>query len=157
MSDISAAVARVASVVHLDNVRLRAINALTNIVDSQVRPANLSMQYGAALDRRNAEQRTFTLAVDFVVTIRATDGAPDADPDVFLKAAFELEYKLPETVEPSDDDITAFATTNGVYNAWPYLRELVQNTTIRMGLPAAVIPLYRPRSLQKTETESQTT
>ena len=44
----------------------------------------------------------------------------------------------------NDEHLHAFSATNGVFNAWPYWREFVQNTTARMGLPTPVIvPVFR--------------
>jgi preprotein translocase subunit SecB len=39
--------------------------------------------------------------------------------------------------------LDAFAKTNAVFNAWPYWREFVQSTTVRMGLPPLVTPVFR--------------
>jgi len=36
-----------------------------------------------------------------------------------------------------------FAETNGLYNAWPYWREFVQNTAARMSLPGLTVPVLR--------------
>lgn len=56
-------------------------------------------------------------------------------------AAFELDYKLPRDATFSDEQVSAFSRINGLYNAWPYFREFVQNATCRMGLPALTLPL----------------
>jgi hypothetical protein len=39
---------------------------------------------------------------------------------------------------------TQFARVNGVFNAWPFMRELISNCSTRLGRRAALIPLYRP-------------
>jgi len=43
----------------------------------------------------------------------------------------------------TDIQALAFARTNGIYNAWPYWREFVQNMIARMNLPPLVIPVFR--------------
>jgi hypothetical protein len=65
-----------------------------------------------------------------------------SQPDAFkIEAEFMLAYTLPS--KPSDSDATAFAQQNVPFNAWPYWRELVQSTVVRMGLPAPVVPLLK--------------
>lgn len=65
------------------------------------------------------------------------------DPFVLVTAEFELLYKLPEEFEATDEELEAFASLNGVFNAWPYFREFVQSMITRMGLPVITIPLFR--------------
>lgn len=64
---------------------------------------------------------------------------------VEVQVEFVLEYSL-DSLPPNDmrpDLFEAFAKVNGVYNAWPYLREVVQNTIARMAIPPVVLPVYR--------------
>lgn len=44
----------------------------------------------------------------------------------------------------SPSDIEAFAEVNGLYSAWPYVRELVGNTANRVGLAGVILPLWMP-------------
>lgn len=60
-----------------------------------------------------------------------------------IAPTFRILYDLPAGAEVSEDEVKAFAEVNGVYNAWPYLRELVQEMTARMGVPALTIHLYK--------------
>lgn len=71
------------------------------------------------------------------------DGAIEADPALFIHAVFVLVYSITSLEGIEDVNLGAFAATNGVYNAWPYWREFVQSTTVRMGLPAVVAPVFR--------------
>ena len=64
-------------------------------------------------------------------------------------ATFVLRYRVPRTIleDLSPEIIAEFASRNGVYNAWPYWREYLQNTMMRLGIPGIVAPVYRlPRS-----------
>lgn len=72
-------------------------------------------------------------------------GKDDTSPQTLLSidASFVLEYKVDGINDFSQDQLEAFSWTNGVYNAWPYWREYVQNTSCRMGLPQIVIPVFR--------------
>lgn len=61
-----------------------------------------------------------------------------------IEAQFVLRYRLPNLGGLSKANFTAFGELNGLYNAWPYWREFVQSTTVRMGLPPLTVPVYRP-------------
>jgi len=58
-------------------------------------------------------------------------------------ARFELNYSVPPEVELNEGLLEEFAKSNGVFNAWSYWREFVQNTLVRMELPPFPLPLYR--------------
>ena len=62
---------------------------------------------------------------------------------VLIEAEFLLLYKIKDCGGLTKDHFDSFGRINGVYNAWPYWREFVQNTIARMGLPAFTIPVYR--------------
>lgn len=71
----------------------------------------------------------------------------------FLKidATFLLLYHIKSLEGLDDEEFRNFAELNGVYNAWPYWREFVQNITGRMELPTLTIPVFRIVSPSKTE------
>jgi hypothetical protein len=61
-----------------------------------------------------------------------------------LSCDMALDYKVRNTElfeRLNEDDCNQFAELNGVYNAWPYLREFCQSASLRMGLP---IPIMLP-------------
>ena len=66
-----------------------------------------------------------------------------------IEAQFVLRYRVPSFEGLKKANITAFGELNGLYNAWPYWREFVQSTTVRMGLPSLTIPVYRPLKAPK--------
>lgn len=48
----------------------------------------------------------------------------------------------------TDKDCETFAETNGVYNAWPYVREFIQSISVRMLLPSLILlPTLPPAML----------
>lgn len=89
---------------------------------------------------RAASQIKVRLSFSVITT---KDGDPELDPLMQIDATFELVYSLESFEGIEDQNLQAFACTNGVYNAWPYWREFVQSTTTRMGLPALVPPVFR--------------
>lgn len=60
-----------------------------------------------------------------------------------LSAVFEVGYVIAPDAEADRSGLEAFARVNGLFHAWPYWREYVQNTMPRFGLPGFVAPLLR--------------
>lgn len=64
-------------------------------------------------------------------------------PVILIDASFLLSYKIENFEGLTQKGFEQFAKLNGIYNAWPYWREFVQNTIVRMGLPPLSIPVFR--------------
>ena len=60
-----------------------------------------------------------------------------------INASFLLYYSVKDFEGLTKKGFEQFANLNGIYNAWPYWREFVQNTIARMGLPPLAIPVFR--------------
>jgi hypothetical protein len=58
-----------------------------------------------------------------------------------ISAEFELKYQLAPSDWVNDESLTQFAELNGKYNAWPFWRELVHSTALRLGLVGVLVPL----------------
>ena len=56
---------------------------------------------------------------------------------------YALAYGLRPGYNPSPQEMDAFREGNAVFHCWPYSRELVQNMTMRMGLPIPPLPFLR--------------
>jgi len=71
--------------------------------------------------------------------------------DVFV--SIEVSYLMDfQTGGPIDDEVfEIFAQSTVLVDSWPYFRELVQNTLIRMGLAPVIIPpiQFNPPTQQK--------
>ena len=67
----------------------------------------------------------------------------DEKPVIVISASFALLYKLESFEGLTQESFKQFSDVNGIYNAWPYWREFVQNTVARMGLPPLAIPVFR--------------
>ncbi len=67
----------------------------------------------------------------------------DHDNILTIDATFVLIYGIDSTEGIEDRHVEAFGYTSGIYNAWPYWREFVQNTTVRMGMTPLVVPVFR--------------
>lgn len=60
-----------------------------------------------------------------------------------IEAVYGVYYVLPPELQVEQQDVDAFAEQNGMFNAWPYLRELLANLSAKMGLPLPPLPLLR--------------
>jgi preprotein translocase subunit SecB len=69
--------------------------------------------------------------------------AETREPVILIDASFVLAYKINDFKGLTKRGFEQFANLNGIYNAWPYWRELVQNIIVRMGLPSLSIPVFR--------------
>jgi hypothetical protein len=61
-----------------------------------------------------------------------------------LECDWDVAFEVPERFSPSDMDALAdFAVANGQLNAFPYVRQYVQDMTSRAGWPPLVLPTFR--------------
>lgn len=88
-------------------------------------------------EARLASARTVVAQVRFSLTGRV--GRKVA---LRLTAAFELAVNAEEDLSPEFSAL--FAAVNLPFNAWPYWRQWVVDTSCRMGLPPIVVPLRHP-------------
>ena len=85
----------------------------------------------------------------------------DSSPNIVIEAEFLLIYEIKNLEGIKKDNIEAFGRINGIYNAWPYWREFVQDTIARMGLPRLTVPVFRlgpsPEAIKKKRTSKKVT
>lgn len=74
---------------------------------------------------------------------------------VELGATYRLVYRLDHVAGFPSDTLQHFAELNGVLNAWPYWRELVQTVSGRVGLGSIVVPVFRPNIRHLTTDEEE--
>ena len=60
-----------------------------------------------------------------------------------IQAIYCLNYTFEPKSKVLKKDLEAFGAINGVYHAWPYWREFVQNATQRMNLPPLTLDVLR--------------
>jgi hypothetical protein len=90
----------------------------------------------------DAGKSTLEVFPHFMLVVKRQGASPE---DLFVRidARFALTYSIGSQDGLTDENYYAFGQRNGVYNAWPYWREFVQSTTVRMGLPPLTLPVYR--------------
>lgn len=111
----------------LNAKRVRPFDAVASQEDARIR-FNLEDAAEAALSEDGA---VIVANVRFVASALDVGGAV-----LTVTAQFELRYERQVSdVGVSTEDVKLFASINAVYNAWPYMRELVANTFTRFGYP----------------------
>ncbi len=73
---------------------------------------------------------------------------------------FALDYLVSDAEVFSaltDEDTADFASLNGLYNAWPYMREFCQSASLRMVLPAPIVLPSLPLSMKSARPASAST
>ncbi len=96
------------------------------------------------------------LGIQIRFILNAKNEGDDTKDFLTLTATFQLTYEGENVKEIAEDSRIAFANVNAVYNAWPYLRELVQNISSRMSIPPLTVPLLKVKSLEKKDSGKAT-
>lgn len=99
---------------------------------------SLSLELVYKPDGHNVNAHRMLLTVSFLFRIFEST---DSDQKNFVKVncKFEANYSLRPKYSPDLSFIKAFHSGNAVFNCWPFFREYVQNTVVRMGYPAPPI------------------
>jgi len=137
--DVSKA-ARLMKVVELKSVRLVAADMAANpppVEGAIVVTADFNYG-GGRIPTPVGDKLLFNPLLEVVIR---PDGSPD--PIITIHATFELEYSIPPETAPTSEELAAFAGANAIFNAWPYWREFVQSTCVRMGHPPLLLPVFR--------------
>jgi hypothetical protein len=145
--DLKKAVA-VADRVELLNVRLIQSDCL-------LKPSGLKGPYELNVDfvvnvQYDESKKNIAILPSFKLDAFVKD-AKKEEPDFNIYATFLLNYKIDSFEGLDKECIQAFGYANGLYNAWPYWREYIQNTAVRMGLPNMTIPVFRLVPQEKKE------
>jgi hypothetical protein len=94
---------------------------------------------------RDIESSEIVVVAKFQARAHAADQLESGAPAAEVSATIALRYVLnPDTLNGLDvNAVQEFAETNGVYNAWPYWRELLQHSAGRIGMQGVVAPVFR--------------
>ncbi len=79
------------------------------------------------------------------VRARMTIRTEEPEPTLFIEANYRLLYAY-GSEPPGEDELAEFADRNGLFNVWPYWRELTSSLFGRMELPLPPLPVYHARS-----------
>lgn len=141
----------------VQNTAIQAVRlASANVVRSS-RPEEVGGELETALSFTKGtvgrEGEGLQLSVDFDFRIRRSGDQASASSDMLsIGCSFDALYTLRPGFEPSAEQISAFHTSHAVFSCWPYFREFIQNTVLRMHFPPPPIPylLLAPKPEEST-------
>lgn len=126
-----------------DKVQLKHVRQIKGTFETKPVASNaaktVEITNSASVDVDTDNNIVFVSA-DFNLTAMVEE---EKEPVVTATATFLLMYEVPDLDGFTDEIYKSFGETNGIFNAWPYWREYVQTATVRMGLPALTIPVFR--------------
>jgi hypothetical protein len=99
--------------------------------------------------QKNPAENILAVKTNFLVTAEKTiHPATSCDQNeqtarIEIAVLFEISYQLDFSKIADDGGIELFTQINSPLHAWPYLRELVQSLTARMGIISITLPVYR--------------
>ncbi|WP_147447101.1 hypothetical protein [Corallococcus sp. CA054B] len=140
---LSPVVQKLAQAVNLESVRLMKADAEILGISAGETLSEIKLEVFAGGERSPDSRQALRIfagaRLDFLPSSESTKVL------VRLSCHFALDYKVAEEAlfaSLGESDITAFATTNGIYNAWPYVREYSQSTLARMQLSGVLLPSF---------------
>lgn len=93
-------------------------------------------------------RRGHDLQVSTEVSSKALFGSGKDREVVSFVGSFLIRYSIAgDLTRIGKAECEAFARLNGIYHVWPYWREFVQSSSVRMGLPPLVFPPVLPGQL----------
>ena len=133
-------IASLISSVELNDVRLVESSVKTVIRSPKdAGDVDITFKAGAKVDAPPTAGVFYVLATaEMNIALRQTKVSA-----VSVRAAYELKYHLPGKLKTNAKDLNKFAQVNGIFNAWPFFREFIQNSFERMHLPSMTLPVYR--------------
>lgn len=128
--------------VHIQNILMVESHARRGHDDEFAESMSVAHKIDKVEFTKDEDQGILSVQITAIAASTKQD-AKKQPPAVLLVATFVLNYKIDSFDGLTDDNLRVFANTNGVFNAWPYWREFVQNMTVRMGIPPIVAPVFR--------------
>lgn len=130
------------------SAELREVQLLDCAASSSEGKATAHEQMRLGLKMESAVLATADQEARFSVLISiygdAVDTAAEKDAHTFeVSCRYAVAYSLRPGYTPSQEELDAFKDGNAIFHCWPYTRELIQNLTMRMGLPIPPVPFLR--------------
>jgi hypothetical protein len=102
--------------------------------DEEPTPLSFSAEFHPEAVTLESANLKITIQFSFRISDKANSDI------VFLKCLLDADYRLSEGYQPTPEQVNAFKDGPAIFNCWPYFREYVQNTVIRMNYPPPTIP-----------------
>ncbi len=92
---------------------------------------------------RDEVQNILFIKISLSMTVAKKTAPAGSDPAIRVNCSFILVYSITSFDGLTNDQLAAFAQTSGIFNVWPYWRQVVHSASLQLGMPAIVLPTYR--------------
>jgi hypothetical protein len=134
----------VASVVNLESLIVEEFQTKRTLGGySPVDPIAVNLETGAIGIARDLVQKKLIIKIHMTVRATKQDAPVNSEPSLRIECHFVLIYSIPSFEGLADDQFAAFAQTSGLFNLWPFWRQIVHTTTLHLGLPPIILPTHR--------------
>lgn len=103
--------------------------------------ADLHSEFGFKVEQLYVKEKKQLVSVVHFFSRGSTTQNEQSQKVYRVEASFAAAYVVQGEDEIPDAVVEAFAMVNGVYNCWPFWREYLQSSTVRMSLPPVILPL----------------
>lgn len=135
------------------DVYLKSQSAKCFVIPKSVDAQKIQLKFAVNTSTQYDQEDKFLLVL---VSLSAHGCHVETNDPVFeIEAEYGLLYEFKKyKAKLSDEVIERFATTSGILNAYPYLREAIQSISVKMGLPPIVPPLLKlPKKSEKAKSK----
>lgn len=143
--DITRLAIAVSGIVQIEQISLIEFSAMRQ---PEIEASAVAIKHAApeATSQFDSQRKRITVKIKFGIEGSDGDGT-EARTILRVHACFLAIYALEPSgggaITPEQTD--AFGKVNGLFNVWPYWRELVQSITTRMALPPLTLPVLHVR------------
>ena len=126
----------------LKTLSLDSINASKNI-------EYISPQLGLNMSSTSKVEQEENI-LNFLYKFRLKEKSESKDkPGIEIKIVYRLEFLIKKKIEIPQEFYKLFQDLYIRIIVWPYVRELIQNTIVRMNMPPLTLPIMHGRKPQK--------
>ena len=137
-------VSELARATALQNIQMLRIQAEALPSDSGDVITELTLNLGGNTQKAGPPSQ---LRCFFAVQITGKSAAPKGKPMARISLVVAAAYQVNDEAlfaRLSKEDTDAFAGANAIRQVWPYVRELCQSLSLRMGVTPIILPLLSP-------------
>ncbi|MFJ4730678.1 hypothetical protein ACIP44_30685 [Streptomyces diastaticus] len=142
--DLVKQVAELHGRLHLVNIRVQRLRA-ESLEEPPLDVHSIQVQGGPC--EVLVEPPRFAVRVNQAVALRGADERILAEVEVVLV----IDYSLDEGGELSEEAVSTYVESNTYFTAHPYLREILQNATLKLGLEPVVLGVLSRDQHRPTE------
>lgn len=138
---------------NLLEISLKSANVEAKVPSKAVVPKEIKLDYTKSTEFLLTEDNKILVCFVTLVT-KGLSNTEQTEKVIFeMSGTFTLIYALEEQAEFDSEVFKLFTEKNAFYNAYPYLRELMQSLSSRIGIQPIVLPLLKPTT--KTELQRE--